>query len=184
MVAHGCIGSGAQGAGMNAETLLRFLEFDFEAGTALMKPRDASDFVHAKRAISWNNRYAWTQAFTVINSVGYLVGSITGTQVKAHRAIYTAYYGETPMIIDHIDGNRANNRITNLRSVASTDNARNVKLSAANKSGVKGVRAVGEAWEASISIDGGKRLFMRTSDKDEAAAWRAAQELRHGYLGH
>lgn len=41
--------------------------------------------------------------------------------------------------IDHIDGNKDNNRIDNLRSVTSKQNARNRKLKTGNRTGYSGV---------------------------------------------
>lgn len=58
---------------------------------------------------------------------------------RIHRLIYLMHHNTLPKYIDHIDGNRLNNRIENLRETSLSQNAWNMKLSKRNKSGVKGV---------------------------------------------
>ena len=75
---------------------------------------------------------------------GYLVfkiGRRKKCNFKAHRVCYELCKGEIPdgFHIDHIDGNPANNLISNLRAVLPEVNGRNQKLNSRNKSGVIGV---------------------------------------------
>ena len=49
------------------------------------------------------------------------------------------HYGYLSKNVDHIDGDRTNNRIENLRSANDFENSRNSRISKRNKSGVKGV---------------------------------------------
>ena len=58
-----------------------------------------------------------------------------------HRVIWEIFYGKIPdgLVIDHIDGNSANNSIQNLRLVESKYNSRNQRIYKTNKSGVGGV---------------------------------------------
>jgi hypothetical protein len=74
-------------------------------------------------------------------ATGYSKTTISGTQLLIHRLIWILHNGDIPdsMIIDHIDGNRLNNRIENLRVCTSNENLFNSGLSAGNKSGAKGV---------------------------------------------
>ncbi|MNR04854.1 hypothetical protein D3C85_1208470 [compost metagenome] len=60
---------------------------------------------------------------------------------KVHRIIWEIHNGEIPegMYIDHIDGNRSNNKICNLRLVSSKINSRNSKAPSSNKTGIVGV---------------------------------------------
>ncbi len=46
---------------------------------------------------------------------------------RVHRLVYKVFVGDIPegMVIDHIDGNKLNNNINNLRCVSPTDNMRN-----------------------------------------------------------
>lgn len=67
-----------------------------------------------------------------------------GRLQQAHRLVYRLEVGEIPegMVIDHINGNRSDNRVENLRAVTSKTNARNRKKSVRNTSGVTGVYAI------------------------------------------
>lgn len=87
------------------------------------------------------------------NKVGHLAGSLTtggyitisidGGRYLAHRLAWLYVYGYFPKgdkcFIDHIDQNRSNNRIENLREVSQAENARNQKMYSNNKSSVTGV---------------------------------------------
>lgn len=63
---------------------------------------------------------------------------------KVHRIIWEIHNGEIPegMYIDHIDGNKANNKISNLRLVDGKGNSRNSKAPSSNKTGTVGVAFV------------------------------------------
>jgi hypothetical protein len=62
------------------------------------------------------------------NGSGYLRIRINGVSYKAHRIAWLHHYGEWPAnTIDHINGNRADNRIVNLRDVPHAENQLNLK---------------------------------------------------------
>lgn len=67
------------------------------------------------------------QLVKCVNMYGYLVTSCGGQQVKAHRVCYALHHGcdPYPLTIDHIDRDRLNNRIDNLRAVTPRDNTLN-----------------------------------------------------------
>ena len=64
---------------------------------------------------------------------------IFGKQYYAHRLIFMMHYGYMPKFIDHIDCNKLNNKIENLREVTHSQNIVNMKTKITNTSGVKGV---------------------------------------------
>jgi hypothetical protein len=74
-----------------------------------------------------------------LNSNGYRVTKLHGKNYFVHRLIYAMFHGQTPSILDHIDGNTINNKIENLRPATSLQNSYNVKNYKSNKTGVKGV---------------------------------------------
>ena len=73
---------------------------------------------------------------------GYHKFTLGGKTTYTHRYIYELFYGTIPdgMDVDHIDGNKGNNKIANLRLLNRADNAFNRQGANANsKSGVRGV---------------------------------------------
>ena len=57
---------------------------------------------------------------------GYLIVKINKRCFKAHRVAWFLYYGEWPkIVIDHINGDRKDNRIENLRDVTHQENCLN-----------------------------------------------------------
>lgn len=133
---------------------------------------------------AWNKRFPGREAFTYTHKDGYKVGIFSNAHLKAHRVIWAIVYGEWPLQVDHINGDRADNRIQNLRSVTAQENARNRGLRSDNKAGVTGVcwdRKEGK-WIAQLTVDGrNRRLGAFNSKDDAAAAWRDAFEKQDGF---
>jgi hypothetical protein len=74
------------------------------------------------------------------DAYGYLIIKIKGNQYKAHRLAWFLYYGEFPKHnIDHINHNRADNRIINLRDVTQAENNKNNTKVINKDTGVYGV---------------------------------------------
>ena len=71
---------------------------------------------------------------------GYLILKIKGKQYKAHRVAYALYYGHFPKgEIDHINRNRSDNRIENIRVVDRETNLKNVTKKPNKDTGVVGI---------------------------------------------
>ena len=64
---------------------------------------------------------------------------INGKQYRNHRIIFLMHHGFLPKHLDHIDGNKLNNKIENLREATHSQNMMNVKIKKNNTSGTKGV---------------------------------------------
>lgn len=82
---------------------------------------------------------------------------------KAHRLAWIYAYGSIPeyIQIDHIDGNRANNRISNLRPCSNAENQKNRKIGKDNTSGYKGVSwntRLGK-WVVNVGLNN-KRIYL------------------------
>ena len=58
---------------------------------------------------------------------GYRVVAVNKIKYKVHRLIYFMFHRKDPgiKVVDHIDGDKANNRLTNLRAVKQSINIRN-----------------------------------------------------------
>lgn len=76
-----------------------------------------------------------------LSNIGYVDVGIFGKKCGAHRIIWEMVNGKIPdgMEVDHINGVRDDNRISNLRLVTRNDNMRNIKLRCDNTSGFHGV---------------------------------------------
>ena len=101
---------------------------------------------------------------------GYITVGIHKRIYKAHRLVWLIAYGEWPTgLIDHIDGNKSNNRLDNLRLVNETGNAENVrKPNKRNQSGFMGVVFVNNRWRTSITAKN-KTRYIGTFDTPEEA---------------
>lgn len=154
---------------------------EYEEGRLVWRPRSRELFADLRSYRTWNARFAGKEAFTAHHSEGYRVGRIQGRTYFAHRVIWTMHCGEPDGEIDHINGDRADNRLANLRLVSRDENRRNVKRQANNKSGAVGVYARGEKWAASIQCD--KRIHsLGTFDTfEQALAARRKAEAELGF---
>lgn len=117
---------------------------------------------------------------------------------QCHRIIWYITYGHdipNGKVVDHIDGNRGNNLLSNLRLIDYQDNTRNAKMYSSNTTGITGVYLDNKRdkfnvsrfyWKASwIEIDGKQKTKAFSIDKfgnDEALklaiAFRSEQIAR------
>lgn len=162
----------------------RLIKADFETGKLFWLPRPPEMFSSQGWADYWNARYAGAEAFTAKEKHGYHVGNFHGRLYKAHRVIWLLHSGEWPREqIDHINGIRSDNRISNLRPVSKLENAKNMRVSKRNTSGVPGVVWMKHQnkWCASIFCNGTKHHLGVFSVFDEAVAARRGAEVRLGF---
>lgn len=104
------------------------------------------------RKMKTSNRCNLNKPAGTLNGNGYLVVSFNNRLCRVHRIIWEMHNGPIidGMEIDHIDGDRKNNRIENLRLVTRTINNLNQKMKSNNTSGFTGVYFSKEAnlWYA------------------------------------
>lgn len=116
---------------------------------------------------------------------GYLRAYVDGEYMYAHRVAWAHYYGEWPNgQIDHIDGNRGNNAISNLRDVSPEINAQNLHNPKRNnlKSRFLGVGATRTKGKFHSMIQFGntvKYLGRFDSEEEASAAYVAAKRKYH-----
>jgi hypothetical protein len=103
---------------------------------------------------------------------GYLRTIIQGVKIQVHRIIWVIHYGTIPegYQIDHIDGDRANNRLTNLRLSTPSQNSQN-RYRVSGTSGYKGVtfNKNSQMWYAQIQMHGRRKHIGRFNTPEEAA---------------
>ena len=118
-----------------------------------------------------------------VNTQGYWQVRISGKLYLGHRLAWFLAFGKWPTEIDHINGDRADNRLVNLREVERVDNTRNRKTPCTNTSGVMGVSwdAANSKWQAAIWVDGKSIKLGRHKNFGEACAARKAGEIKYGF---
>jgi hypothetical protein len=114
---------------------------------------------------------------------GYISVLINGKRYKAHRLIWMWHHGEFPeKNIDHINRNRADNRIENLRECSPSENAQNRKVPVSNTSGYMGVTFLHGKWVSRIMIDGVRHNLGWFDSKEEAhQAYVEAKKKLHTF---
>lgn len=127
-------------------------------------------------------RSANVKAGSVAGSLGrngYLYTSVDGRLMLVHRIVYAMVNGSWPIAdVDHINGERADNRPTNLRAASRSQNMMNGSLRSDNKSGIKGVfwDSRKGKWRAEIRAAGQSRFLGYFVSKEAAA--QAAGDFR------
>lgn len=111
------------------------------------------------------------------NGAGYWHIQFKKVKYKAHRLIYLYHYGYLPKEIDHINGDKLDNRIENLRACTRFQNNRNRRANVNSTSKYKGVswHSGHKRWSANISIEGKfKHLGYFPSEYEAARAYDQA----------
>lgn len=118
-----------------------------------------------------------------MDSNGYWHVEIFGRSIRVHRIVWAITHGKYPDgDIDHINGIRSDNRISNLRDVSRSVNSRNAKISKNNTSGVNGVSFCKRSGKWQAYIRGGVNMkhlgYFRTIE--EASEARSMAEMNVG----
>jgi hypothetical protein len=118
------------------------------------------------------------------NKKGYWDVRVNGKLIKAHRIIWFLHNGTWPIgDIDHIDGDKNNNQIENLRDVTRSENNRNRNIITEYKSKLKNVsfHKKTSKWRVRIGL-GWKEIHCGVYDDLELAEL-VAYEAREKYHG-
>lgn len=148
---------------LTREEILAAVEYD--PGTGKIEFKDAP------------NVHGW------INAGGYHVVRINGVDMYVHRIAIFVTYGVWPEAVDHVNGNKIDNRISNLRIATRQENLFNSRCRSDSSSGVKGVKKHGKGWRAKIKRDGitySLGTFPTIEEAGEAYR-RAAAKLHEAY---
>jgi hypothetical protein len=152
------------------EMLRKLLRYDAETGQLIWAK------TNSRRAP------AGSVAGCLSKHTGYIYVGVNNKRLRAHRVVWMIVYNEIPGEIDHIDGNRSNNRLENLRVVSRSGNNQNRGIQRNNTSGATGVSfdSYRSKWAANIQADGKKIKLGRFASFDEAVkAYAAAKEKFH-----
>lgn len=114
---------------------------------------------------------------------GYIMVSVCRKKFLAHRLAWEFVNGEFTGEIDHIDNDKTNNSISNLRLVTRSQNQQNMPKRSNNTSGVKGVSWIKSKskWRAKVVKEGVEYVAGYFSNIDDAK--RAVEGLRDKICG-
>ena len=153
---------------LTCDILRKFVNYDPDTGLLTWR-------LHATRAAKIGKPLG-----TVVGQLpdkGYIVITLFGTTYQAHRLAWLHYYGQFPeKQIDHIDHDRTNNKLSNLRESSLHTNMKNKSLYTTNTTGYSGVTPHGDFWLARIGVNGTKVLLGSFRTFEEAVAARKAAE--------
>ena len=113
-----------------------------------------------------------------ISNHGYRQVSINNKLYLQHRLIWIMHGNDPEDCLDHIDGDKLNNRIENLRVATVSQNAMNRKRYSNNTSGIKGVNwdKNRSRWQGRVEIK--SKLYTTSYFKDKEECAKAVRELR------
>lgn len=153
------------------------MEYECESGRLLWKVSKNSHNGRVKPGVPVGS----------VNGGGYLETRVNGYRTYVHRIAWALHHGAWPTKhIDHIDGNKLNNAIANLRDVPQHINVENQrKLHSNNTSGYTGVmwRTDKKRWCAVIQVKG-KRMRKGGFDTPEQAHEAYLQAKRSLHEGN
>lgn len=112
-----------------------------------------------------------------MTGAGYAHGSLlNGKKILLHR-----YILETGNEVDHINGDKLDNRRSNLREATSSQNKMNKGSQSNNNTGYKGIRRNGKGYCAKINANGENFYLGQFKNKEDAArAYDAAAKVIFG----
>jgi len=167
------------------ELCRQLLHYEPETGRLFWKRRPREMFASKRGHSIWNARYADRRAFTAL-SLGYYVGRIHDMMFRANRVAWAITNGEWPapgFDVDHINGDPADDRISNLRAVPHRENGKNIKRPTTNTSGQIGVsfNKRSSRWDAYIGDGKGRVMLGNFTEFAHAVAARKRAEMENGY---
>ena len=130
----------------------------------------------------WNTKYEGEPAGHY-GANGRAVG-IFGKLYQTSRVFWLMRLGRWPLgVVDHINGDKSDERWINLRDVSNQENCKNQSMFISNSSGTTGVRwaANRNRWRASIRVNGKTEHLEYFTGKDLAITARKAAEVKYNY---
>jgi len=119
---------------------------------------------------------------------GYKLTKINGKIYRNHRIIFLMFNGYLPKCIDHIDGNKLNNKIENLREANFSENGLNSKKPKNNTSGTKNItyNKVTNRWRVRIIVNGSMKTIGSYKDIElaELVAFEARNKFHKEFARH
>lgn len=155
---------------MAVRNIDRRKEIDIELLRCIFKLKDGIVIWKQCRLSNYNGKPAG-----YVSKNGYIDVNCRGTRYYVHRIAFALHNGFWPKgIIDHIDGDRANNNPNNLCDCLDYENMQNIKPRP-NKSGITGVYAYTGGWQGEFCYN---KVRYRKWFKSKKAAIKFVIEKR------
>ena len=172
---------------LTAEYARECLDYNPDTGIFTWKVRPRGHFRSEGKWKGCNTRFAGKEA-GYLNETGYISLRINKTLNQAHRIAWLITTGSWPTrFIDHINMNRSDNRLANLREVTNGENMCNSGRCSRNTSGTKGIswHAGTGKWRAQINVlKKHYHIGLFQSMDDAAKAIKEARIKLHGEFAH
>lgn len=135
----------------------------------------------------WNSRYVGTSPKSK-DKLGYLRAKITrvvngvkySNYVSCHRLAFYIYHGWLPDVVDHIDGDVTNNKISNLRAADEKTNTWNRVANKDTLTGYKGVSVVRQ--RDGVGVCGYKAMLGHNGKREYIGFFRTAEQARNAVI--
>lgn len=172
---------------LNCDSIRELVEYEHTTGVFKWRHRSRKWFKNYGSFKAWNSKFPGSVAGG-FDGHGHREVRILGVSYRAHRLAWAYMTGRWPDgQIDHINGDRADNRFQNLRVVDNRQNGMNCGMNRLNTSGFKGVtwNKSRRKWQAGVTIYGQYKyigLFECPKEAHDAyavAASRAGFTDRH-----
>jgi hypothetical protein len=144
-------------------------------------------FEYKNGVLYWKNRAAnlkhYDNQVGHLEKTGYYRTCFKNKRILNHRIIFLMFYGYMPPLIDHIDGNKLNNKIENLREATKSQNSINKKTRCDSLTGIKGVILYkrNNKYAVKVSVNKKPKHFGYFDDIEMAEL--VAIEVRDKYHG-
>jgi len=173
---------------LSVDDLSRLVRLDSTTGRLYWKHRPIEFFPAGGDQVrsfkSWNAKNAGREAFKTRSGNGYFHGCIFGEKVCAHVIAFALHHGTWPeQTVDHVNGDRMDNRPENLRDVPHLQNMRNQPRSIASSTGFTGVHfsKSRNKYEAHITVNGKTVHLGRFDQMSDAVAARKRANAEYGF---
>jgi len=169
---------------LTQEYVRSLFHYDPETGVLTWKERPREHFSNSHTWAAMNTRCAGKKVGSRLSKTSsYLSFCLKGKGFLVHRVIWVWVHGENPEEIDHINGDKADNRLVNLRNVSRGINMMNKAQSKKNTSGVTGVvwHKAARKWTAQIRIDGKNHYLGVFNTVSEASEARMEASQKFGF---
>lgn len=165
--------------------LRKLVRYDAKTGKLFWLPRPASMFIREWHARVWNTKWAGKETFSTPHISGSLKGGLHNEVYYAQEIAWAIYTGGWPSgRILHVNGDKTDNRIKNLRDVPKEMRRDTTSRYSGSHSGHVGVRweYSKSKWAASISINGRQKhlgYFKYLADAVDARKAAEAAKSAH-----